>query len=170
MIRNATEEDLSRILEIYNHAILNTTAIYDYKPHTIDDRKNWYEDKKKAGCPLIVFEEDNEVVGFATFGSFRPFPAYKYSIEHSLYVHKDYRNKGIATSLMKELIKISNEMEYAIMVAGIDSQNTTSISLHETLGFKYCGTIKKAGYKFGKWLDVMFYQLDLIGPKTPVEE
>jgi L-amino acid N-acyltransferase YncA len=170
MIRNATEEDLSRILEIYNHAILNTTAIYDYKPHTIDDRKKWYEDKKKAGYPLIVFEEDNEVVGFAAFGSFRPFPAYKYSIEHSLYVHKDYRNKGIATSLMRELIKISNEMEYAIMVAGIDSQNTTSISLHEKLGFKYCGTVKKAGYKFGRWLDVMFYQLDLIGPKTPVEE
>lgn len=170
MIRTATKQDLSKILEIYNDAILNTTAIYSYKPHTLEDRIAWYEDKLASGCPLIVFEDNNMVAGFATFGSFRPWPAFKYSIEHSLYVHKDYRNKGIATTLMKELIAIANKMEYATMVAGIDSENITSISLHKKLGFTYSGTIKKAGYKFDRWLDLIFYQLDLTGPKKPVEE
>lgn len=169
MIREATEKDLISILDIYNDAILNTTAIYDYKPHTIEDRKQWYKNKKNAGQPLLVFEEDNKAVAYATFGAFRAWPAYKYSIEHSVYVHKNYRRNGIAEKLIKELIKIANEMGYAIIIAGIDGANIKSIKLHEKLGFKYSGTITKAGYKFGKWLDLTFYQLDLIGPKEPVE-
>lgn len=169
MIREATEKDLKDILEIYNDAILNTTAIYAYKVHTLDDRTQWYEKKKQAGYPLLVFEENNKAVAFATFGPFRAWPAYKYTIEHSVYVHKDYRNLGIATKLMKEIIKIANEREYATLVAGIDAANESSIKLHEKMGFKFSGIIKKAGYKFGKWLDLAFYQLELTGPKKPLE-
>lgn len=169
MIREATEKDLKDILEIYNDAILNTTAIYAYKVHTIDDRIQWYEKKKQDGYPLLVFEENDKAVAFATFGPFRAWPAYKYTIEHSVYVHKDYRNQGIAIKLMKELIKIANEREYATLVAGIDAANESSIKLHEKMGFKFSGIIKKAGYKFGKWLDLAFYQLELTGPKKPLE-
>ncbi len=170
MIREATEKDLFNILDIYNDAILNTTAIYDYKPHTLEDRRRWYKNKKDAGYPLLVFETDNKAVAFATFGPFRAWPAYKYSIEHSVYVHKDYRKNGIGEKLLKELIKIASGMDYAIIVAGIDADNNKSIKLHEKLGFKYSGTITKAGYKFGKWLDLTFYQLELIGPKEPIED
>lgn len=170
MIREAIERDLVDVLEIYNDAILNTTAIYDYKAHTLDDITQWYEKKKQDGFPLLVFEENNKVVAFATFGPFRAWPAYKYTIEDSVYVHKDYRNHGIATKLMKEIIKIANEREYAIMVAGIDASNESSIKLHEKMGFKFSGIINKAGYKFGKWLDLAFYQIELIGPKSPVDE
>lgn len=169
MIRGASEKDLKGILEIYNDAILNTTAIYAYKIQTLEEKKQWYEKKKQEGYPLLVFEENDKVVGFATFGPFRDYPAYKYTIEHSIYVHKDYRNHGIATKLMKEIIKIARGREYATVVAGIDASNEVSIKMHEKIGFKYSGTVTKAGFKFGKWLDLDFYQLNLTGPKMPLE-
>lgn len=169
MIREASENDLKSILEIYNDAILNTTAIYAYKIQTLEEKKQWYEKKKQDGYPLLVFEENDKVVGFATFGPFREWPAYKYTIEHSIYVHKDYRKHGIATKLMKEIIKIANKREYATLVAGIDASNEGSIKMHEKMGFKYSGTVTKAGFKFGKWLDLAFYQLNLAGPKMPLE-
>lgn len=170
MIREASENDLKSILEIYNDAILNTTAIYAYKIQTLKEKKQWYEKKKQDGYPLLIFEENDKVVGFATFGPFREWPAYKYTIEHSIYVHKDYRKRGIATKLMKEIIKIANKREYATLVAGIDAANEGSIKMHEKMGFKYSGTVTKAGFKFGKWLDLAFYQLNLAGLKTPLEE
>jgi L-amino acid N-acyltransferase YncA len=169
MIRIATKRDLPYILEIYNDAILHTTAIYDYKAHTIEDRIKWYENKIQDGYPIIVAEENNTVIGFATFGSFRPWPAFKYSIEHSIYVHENCGNKGTGTLLLKELIQISNESGFATMVAGIDGSNEKSIRMHKKLGFKYAGTISKAGFKFGKWLNLVFYQLELNGPKNPIE-
>lgn len=170
MIREATEKDLMDILEIYNDAILNTTAIYAYKAHTLEDRMQWYKEKKQDGHPLLVFEKNHKVIAFATYGPFRTYPAFKYTIEHSVYVHKDYRNLGVGKILLKELINRANADEYATMVACIDSLNENSIKIHEKFGFKYSGTIAKAGFKFGKWLDLAFYQLDLIGPKTPLEE
>ncbi|KXY70165.1 MULTISPECIES: GNAT family N-acetyltransferase [Bacillus] len=170
MIREATEKDVIYILDIYNDAILNTTAVYAYKSVTLENRIDWYEQKKADDYPIFVYELDNKVVGFATFGPFRAWPAYKYSIEHSVYVDKEYRKCGIGTSLMRALITIAKEREYRTLVAGIDAENEKSISLHENYGFVHAGTIKNAGYKFNKWLDLAFYQLELSGPKAPTEE
>jgi len=170
MIREMKETDLEEVLEIYNDAILHTTAVYDYRAHSLEDRKAWYNQKLGGGYPLFVFEEAGRVLGFATYGPFRAWPAYKYSIEHSVYVHKEARKKGIGTHLLKALIKRAEEEGYATLIAGIDSTNKGSIFIHEKLGFTYSGTIKKAGYKFEKWLDLAFYQLELTGPKSPVEE
>lgn len=170
MIRQATEKDLMDILEIYNDAILNTTAIYSYKPHTLDNRIQWYKKKKEDREPLLVFEENDKVVAFATYGLFRTYEAFKYTIEHSVYVNKDFRNLGVGKKLLKELIDIANMEGYATMVACIDNLNENSIKIHERFGFKYSGTITKAGYKFGKWLNLAFYQLELVGPKKSLEE
>ncbi|MCU4758491.1 GNAT family N-acetyltransferase [Bacillus cereus] len=170
MIREAMETDVTYILDIYNDAILNTTAVYAYKPVTLKNRIDWYAQKKADGYPVFVYEQDNKVVGFATFGPFRAWPAYKYSVEHSIYVKKEYRKCGIGNSLMKELITIAKAREYMTLVAGIDADNEKSIALHEKYGFAHAGTIKKAGYKFNKWLDLAFYQLELSGPKNPLEE
>ncbi|EJS68841.1 GNAT family N-acetyltransferase [Bacillus cereus] len=170
MIREATKNDLAFILDIYNDAILYSTAVYAYKPVTLENRIDWYEQKKADGYPIFVYELDNKVVGFATFGPFRAWPAYKYSIEHSVYVDKEYRKNGIGTSLVKELITIAQEREYMTLIAGIDAENKKSIALHENYGFVYAGTIKKAGYKFNKWLDLAFYQLEFNGPENPTEE
>lgn len=170
MIREATPKDLVDILEIYNDAILHTTAVYSYKPQSLESRQNWYKQKKMEGNPILVYELDKKVVGFATFGPFRAWPAYNYSIEHSIYVDKSYRKKGIGTSLLKELIGIATERDYMTLIAGIDAQNEKSIAMHKNFGFVYSGTIKKAGFKFNSWLDLAFYQLELKGPKNPVEE
>lgn len=169
MIRQAVENDMQQIMEIYNDAILNTTAVYTYKAQTIEERLLWFQKKKEDNFPVLVFEEDNVVTGFATFGPFRPFPAYKYTIEHSVYVHKDYRKHGTGTALVKELIKTAGEREYKTIVAGIDAANKNSIAMHEKLGFQYSGTVKKAGFKFGRWLDLAFYQLELAGPQNPID-
>ena len=170
MIRNATYRDLPAILEIYNDAIINTTAVYHYKPHTLEMRIAWYEEKLRDGLPVLVYEQDGKVVGFATYGPFRAWPAYKYTIEHSLYVDKHYRGKRIGVTLLEELIKTADSNEYATMVAGIDASNQASRLIHEKLAFIHAGTIYKAGYKFGNWLDLSFYQYQLRGPETPTEE
>jgi len=159
MIREATKRDLAYILDIYNDAILYTTAVYAYKPVTLENRVDWYEQKKAEGYPIFVYELDNKVVEFAT-----------YSVEHSVYVDKAYRKNGIGSSLMKELIRIAKEREYMTLIAGIDAENEKSIALHQNYGFVHAGTIKKAGYKFNKWLDLAFYQLELNGPENPIEE
>lgn len=170
MIREAAEKDLADILEIYNDAILNTTAVYDYQAHTLAERTQWYEKKQQEGYPLLVFEKNGKAVAFATFGPFRAWPAYQYTIEHSVYVHKDYRGEGIATKLLQELINIANARGYATLVAGIDAGNSISVKMHEKMGFQYSGVIKRAGYKFNEWLDLAFYQFDLQGPKEPSEK
>lgn len=170
MIRLAEVKDLPEILAIYNDAVLNTTAVYDYTPHTLEQRTAWFEEHKKAGYPIFVSEEKGVVTGFAAYGSFRDWPAYKYTIEHSIYVHPDHRRRGIARMLMEKLLAAADKEGYATMVAGIDSENEGSIRLHEQLGFRNTGTIRRAGFKFGRWLDLVFYQRMLKGPADPVEK
>ena len=169
MIRQAVENDLCQILEIYNDAILNTTAIYTYNVQTLEDRTLWFRKKNEDKFPVLVSEENNKVIGFATFGSFRAWPAYKYTIEHSVYVHNGYRHHGVGTALIKEIIRIADERKFATIVAGIDAFNENSLKLHRKLGFEYAGTIRRAGFKFGKWLDLAFYQLNLPGPENPID-
>ena len=123
MIRPATEADLQAILDIYNDAVINTTAVYSYTPHTLDMRRQWFNEHREAGLPIFVLEEDGVVAGFATYGNFRPWPAYKYCIEHSIYVHKGFRRRHIATRLMEKLLETANGAGYATMIAGIDADN-----------------------------------------------
>ena len=170
MIRLATTDDLPTILTIYNDAIVHTTAVYGYKPHTLAQRIAWFEEKQAAGYPVFVYEVDGVVAGFATFGPFRAWPAYKYSIEHSIYVDGTFRKRGIGAQLLQKIIEEATAREYKTLIGGIDAANDKSIALHEKLGFTHSGTIQNAGYKFERWLDLAFYQLDLQGPANPIEE
>lgn len=169
MLRDAVETDLPMILEIYNEAILHSTAVYAYEPQTLEDRRKWFDDKTALGYPVVVAEEDQRIIGFATFGPFRAWQAYKYTVEHSLYVNESYRGKGVGKQLLCEIIRRVDAHGYATLVGGIDSANVGSIALHRQLGFQHSGTIRRAGYKFGRWLDLVFYQLDLDGPSEPTE-
>ncbi|MCD8815271.1 N-acetyltransferase family protein [Staphylococcus arlettae] len=161
MIRLAHEEDLHNITKIYNDAILNTTAVYSYDPVTLENRQAWFAQKLAKNEPVLVYVKDNEVVGFATYGSFRDWPAYKNTVEHSIYVDPKTRKEGIASKLLTELIKEIEYKGYKTIVAGIDANNEGSIKLHEKFNFVACGNIKSVGYKFDKWLDLAFYQLIL---------
>ncbi|HHE7123947.1 TPA: N-acetyltransferase family protein [Staphylococcus aureus] len=161
MIRCAKKEDLNAILAIYNDAIINTTAVYTYEPQTIDERIAWFETKQRNHEPIFVFEENGSVLGFATFGSFRTWPAYQYTIEHSIYVDASARGKGIASQLLQHLIVEAKAKGYRTLVAGIDASNEASIKLHQKFNFKHAGTLTNVGYKFDYWLDLAFYELDL---------
>lgn len=161
MIRHAKQSDLPNILEIYNDAILNTTAVYTYNPQTLASREAWFENKLNNQEPVLVYDERGEAIAFATYGSFRDWPAYQYSIEHSIYVNKHHRGKGIASQLLSEIIQSARNNGYRTLVAGIDAKNDYSIYLHKKFKFKHSGTIQNVGYKFDKWLDLAFYQLDL---------
>ena len=165
MIRPMEERDLPEVLDIYNDIILTNTAVYINEPQSFQEKKQWFEKCKMAGYPLLAFEEGGEVAGFATYSQFRPYPGYKHTMEHSVYVHKAHYQKGIATKLMRELIEIAEAQGVKTLVAGIDGNNKGSVKAHEKLGFEYAGTIKNAGTKFGQWLDLVFYQLHLTGPK-----
>ncbi|HYR34076.1 MAG TPA: GNAT family N-acetyltransferase [Burkholderiales bacterium] len=157
------------ILEILNDAIVNSTALYDYRPRPPEAMAGWFKAKETGRFPVIGALAGGQLVGFASYGTFRAWPAYKYSVEHSVYVHRDHRGKGIGIALMRQLIDAAREQQYHIMVGGIDATNAASVRLHEKLGFVHAGTIRHAGYKFGRWLDLAFYQLLLETPARPVD-
>src|SRR6202161_424331 len=120
-IRCIYETHAGAILEIFNDAILNSTALYDYKPRARDSMTGWFKAKEDGGFPVIGAESSlGHLLGFATYGSFRAWPAYKYSVEHSVYVHKDHRGKGIGARLLQELIGAAQERHNHVMVGGID--------------------------------------------------
>ena len=169
VIRSATASDLPAILDIYNDAILNTTAVYDYTPHTLQMRQTWYADKLEKEIPVLVADIDGAVVGFTSYGPFRAWPAYKYSIEHSIYVHREFRNQGIARKLLTELIEVVRSKDIHTVIAGIDADNAASIHLHKQLGFEDAAYFKQVGFKFGKWLDLRFLQLILKNDLHPTE-
>jgi L-amino acid N-acyltransferase len=158
------------ILEIFNDAILHSTALYDYHPRPPESMVGWFAAKRAGRFPVIGAEaDDGRLLGFASYGTFRAWPAYQYSVEHSVYVHKDQRGHGIGAALMQPLIAAARQQERHVMVGGIDMTNAASIALHERLGFTHAGTIHQAGFKFGRWLDLGFWQLLLDTPALPVD-
>src|SRR5882762_293554 len=126
-IRSARENDLPEILDIYNDINLNTTAVYQYTPQTIDMRRTWYDTKLKDGHPVFVAESEGRIVGFSSYGPFRAWAAYKYTVENSVYVASEQRGKGIAKLLMQPLIDSARQQDYHAIIAGIDASNASSI-------------------------------------------
>lgn len=169
VVRDASDADLPAILAIYNHAIETTTAVFSYAPHTMAMRREWFADKQARGHPVLVADLDGVVAGFATYGPFRAWPAYRYSIEHSVYVDHSTRRKGIARRLMEALIARARAQDFHVLIGGIVSENTPSLALHEALGFEKVAHFKQVGYKFGRWLDLTFVQVVLDTPREPVE-
>jgi len=161
IIRDATIDDLPGILEIYNHAIINTTAVYSEQPHTLDMRLAWYNERVNNGFPIFVAEIDDQIAGFSTFGSFRAWPCYRYTVEHSVYVHIDHRGQGLSKLLMQPLIDRAREMKLHAMIAGIDGENEVSYKLHQSFGFVEVAHFKEVGFKFGRWLDLKFMEIIL---------
>lgn len=158
------------ILDIFNEAIVNSTALYDYKPRPPESMVGWFETKRQGGFPVIGVEDGTgQLLAFGSYGTFRAWPAFKYSVEHSVYVHKDHRGKGLGNVVMQALIAAARQNDVHAMMGGIDASNTGSIALHERLGFKHVATLPEVGFKFGRWLDLAFYQLLLDTPHTPVD-
>ncbi len=160
-IRPATQNDVGSILQIVNHAIAETTANYDYEPHTIEDQKIWFDEKIDSGFPVIVADVDGIVAGFGTYGPFRFKYGYRFTAEHSVYVANSYIGKGLGSLLLPELIRLAKNQGLHLLIGGIDASNESSIRFHEKFGFEKCGVIPEVAFKFGRWLDLQFMMLKL---------
>ncbi|WP_312937146.1 N-acetyltransferase family protein [Pseudomonas sp.] len=166
-IRPATPDDLPGILAIYNDAVHNTLAIWNEVPVDLANRQAWFDARQQQGYPILVAVDDTGVLGYTSFGDWRPFEGFRLTVEHSVYIRQDQRGKGLAPQLMAALIEKARACGKHVMVAAIESGNAASIRLHERLGFAVTGQMAQVGMKFGRWLDLTFMQLQLDTDATP---
>ena len=162
IIRDAAEADLPALRDIFNDAVLNTTAIWMDNVVDLANRQAWFAARAQQGYPILVAENaDGEVVGYASFGDWRPFDGFCQTVEHSVYIRADQRGKGLGPQLLTALIERAKACDKHVMVAAIESGNAASIGLHQRLGFAITGQMPQVGRKFGRWLDLTFMQLIL---------
>ncbi|EXU75553.1 GNAT family N-acetyltransferase [Erwinia mallotivora] len=167
-IRQATEGDAAAITEIYNEAVLQTTAVWNDCTVDITNRIKWLSDRQNAGFSVLVaVDQANSVLGYATYGAWRPWDGYRHTVEDSIYVDKNARGKGTGAALMKVLIQQATLQGKHIMVAGIESSNEASLALHRKFGFTDAGRLSEVGCKFGHWLDLNFLHLRLDSRANP---
>lgn len=170
LVHCSFERHAAPILGILNEAIVNSTALYDYTPRPLQRMGPWFEAKRAGNFPVIGLEDRaGQLLAFGSYGTFRAWPAYKYTVEHSVYVHPEHRGHGFGQVLMRRLIASARQADLHAMIGGIDAGNAASIALHERLGFRHVGTLPQVGFKFGRWLDLAFYQLLLDTPAHPAD-
>ncbi|MCE4058039.1 GNAT family N-acetyltransferase [Pseudomonas sp. Au-Pse12] len=173
-IRDALHADLPAIRDIYNDAVQNTTAIWNEQPVDLGNRQAWFSARQGQGYPiLVIVNAEEQVLGYASFGDWRPFDGFRHTVEHSVYVRSDQRGKGLGPLLMEVLVERARSAGKHVMVAAIESGNHASIRLHERLGFISTGQMPQVGSKFGRWLDLTFMQLILnpgAQPPAPHQE
>jgi len=157
-IRDADEADLRGILNIYNDVIATSTAIYSYIPVTLEDRREWWQARVAMSYPVLTAVDESGVLGFATFGDFRAWPGYRFTVEHSVHVRADCRGRGIGQKLVTALFPRAAVLGKHVMIAGVDAANAPSIRFHERLGFQQVGHLREVGFKFDRWLDLVFLQ------------
>jgi phosphinothricin acetyltransferase len=157
-IRPYQTKDAVEILEIINYNILNSTALYDYEPRTLENQIAIFQDKLDKGFPILVAISNKSVVGFGYYSEFRFREAYKFTVEHSVYAHPNHLGKGIGKLILDNLIHLAKAQKLHTMIGVIDSENQSSIEFHKKFGFEIAGTIKESGYKFNRWLHSVFMQ------------
>ncbi len=171
MIRDAEPEDAEAIAAIYNDAALNSTTFWNATAVDAADRRAWIAARGAAGLPVLVLEEGGAVLGYASYGPFRPQEGFRGTVENSVYLAEGARGGGRGRALMEQLIAYARAAEVHAMVAAVDAANLPSIRLHEKLGFQTIGTLPQVGQKFGTWLDLTLLQLtldDRAGPDQQV--
>ncbi len=160
IIRDSTVLDLPDLTQIYNLAVLSSTATFDIEPQTLEQRSEWfshYDDK----YPLIVAEITERVIGYCSLSRYRTKPAYDRTVESSVYVDPLFHGRGIGKELMREVLRRASEIGYHVVIAGITEGNDASVRLHTSLGFQHVGRLREVGRKFDQWQDVNFYELVL---------
>lgn len=166
-IRDALVKDAGPIAGIYNQAVRDTVAIWNDSEVDVANRRAWIADRQVAGYPVLVLEEGGEVIGYASYGPYRPFDGYKYSVEHSVYVRPEHHGRGYGRLLMEALIERARKGKVHVMIGGIAAENEGSLVLHKKLGFVETGRMPEVGQKFGRWLDLVFMQLHVDNRREP---
>ena len=167
IVRDATLEDAADVLAIYNFAALNTTAVWTDGAVDLESRRAWILARQQAGYPVLVAMKGRDVVGFASFGDFRPWPGYRHTVENSVYIDERHHRAGIGRSLVAALIERATALNKHTMIAAIEAANTASIGLHATIGFAEVGRMPEVGCKFGRWLDLVLMQKQLASDVSP---
>jgi phosphinothricin acetyltransferase len=161
IVRDALEQDVPAILAIFNEVIATSTAVYMDQPTTLEERLGWWRGRVDAGYPVLVSEDGSGIAGFASFGDFRPRPGYRFTVEHSVYVRADRRGRGVGVALMLPLLERAVSLQKHVMVGAVDAENEGSLRFHERLGFERVAHFRQVGFKFGRWLDLVFLQRTL---------
>ena len=156
-LREATDADLRAILDIYNDAVLHSTATFDMEPRTWEGQQRWFQEHRPPYAVFVATMGDT-IAGWGSLSRFRPRPGYRYTAEDSIYVHEDFRVRGIGAALLDLLIDAAHRGRFHSVMALIDGGNAVSITLHERFGFRHVGTFREVGFKFGRWLDVVHMQ------------
>ena len=157
-IRDATEADLAGLAAIYNEVIATSTAVYAYEAVSAAERGNWWRSRTAQGYPVLIAADEAGVAGFASFGDFRAWPGYRFTVEHSVHVRAGMRGQGVGTALLRELLSRAEALGKHMMVGGVDAANAAGIRFHEHLGFTRGALLHEVGYKFHRWLDLVFMQ------------
>ena len=158
-VRHATLEDMPAVLEIYNWAVLNSTATADYRTQTLEQRNLWFEGRVSKGFPVFVAEESGQVIGWSSYGPYHTRFGYRFTVENSVYVSQNHYRKGAGRILLQAVIDHARESNYHAIIAVIDSANEASIQLHTRAGFTQVGLMKELITKFDRWLDVAYLEL-----------
>jgi L-amino acid N-acyltransferase YncA len=161
LIRDAVEEDMAAITAIYNDVLIHSTAIYRDDPATVAERTAAWRSRTQQNYPTLVMCDKDVVVGFASFGDFRAWPGYRFTVEHTVHVDASYRGRGAGSALLKALIARAAALEKHIMIGAIDAENAASLQFHQRLGFERVAHFKQVGFKFGRFLDLLFVQLQI---------
>jgi L-amino acid N-acyltransferase YncA len=164
VIRPATEQDIHTITAIYNEAIANSNAVWTEKQVSEAERLAWLKARQALGYPVLVAADGPSVLGYGTFSDFRAWPGYRYSVEHSIYIHTDHRGRGLGRLIIGELIAAATALGKHVLIAGIDGGNQASLRLHAQAGFIEVARMPEIGRKFGRWLDLVFMQRVLDTP------
>lgn len=173
LIRPASENDLPAITAIYAPAVSTGTASFELAPPDLDEMKRRWQMLTDAGYPYLVADRAGEVVGYAYAGPYRPRPAYRHTVESTVYVAPGAQRGGIGRRLMQAIIEMCEEAGFRQMIAivGDGGNQQASVGLHAALGFREIGTIEGSGYKFGRWLDTLIMQRALgAGTSNPPPE
>ena len=158
-VRRAAEEDLPGILEIYNDAVLTTTATYDYEPRSLEHRRQWFLERQRDDYPIFVATDGGQrVVGWSALNPYHARVGYRFTAENSVYVAAAQRGRGIGRQLLGPLVIAGQERGFRAIIAAIDADNEASIRLHASFGFEKVGHFKQVGYKFDRWLDVVYME------------
>ena len=164
VVRDAEESDAEAIAAIYAHHVLTGTASYDVEPPSAVATRDKIWRITRAGWPFLVAEVDERVAGYAYATQFRDRPAYRYTAEDSIYVHPDLMRRGVGKALLQALLERSAEFGFRTVIAVVGGAEPASVALHEACGFEEVGRLRRAGFKFGRWLDNVYLQIELSGP------
>ena len=160
-ILDAVEADLEKITEIYNDVIRTSTAVFSDAPVTVEDRVAWWKARVAQGYPVLVARDEDGVAGFATFGDFRAWPGYRFTVEGTIHIDASVRRRGVGAALMEVLIQRARAAGKHVMVAGVDEANIASLRFLEGNGFERAGQLREVGHKFDRFLDLVFLQYTL---------